>query len=330
MTKTFASFVTGAALLMSTCVPAFAQEAFTIAGGGGAKNGSTYSDMLGTLAQYCTTDEMRIEEKQTTGGPENLTLLKGNKVKAALIPSDLLMAAKMENATSVATLQTLVALHMESAHVIARGDAKTEGGVNVFGKNLGGKDVVFNTAEDLKGRPIGAVGGSAVTARILGDLLKLGWKVELFNSNAELIDALTKYKIDAIVISAGVPSAAVQKIKGNFKLLPMRGNSDTSAVYAPSKLQYENLNSGRAVDSLAAQALLVTRTFRGEDMVQNLAKFRACFNANLGKIQDADGAHPAWAEVTADDHGKWAWYSLPNLSKPVAAPAPAPAAKKKG
>lgn len=288
---------------------AYAQE-ITIAGGGGAKQGSTYSAVLGELATACA-DTVAIKEQQTSGGPQNLELLKGNKVAAAIVQTDILFAAKLDNATSVANIKTVVALHPEPVHLIVRSDAKTEGGITLLGKNIGGDTVVFKNAEDLKSRPVGAVGGSVISARILSDQLRYGWQVTEYAKTTDLLAALQAHKIDAAIIVAGAPSAAVSGINGQqFKLLPIRGNSDTAVVYNPAKVQYQNLNSGRAVDTLSEQALLVTRTWRSDEMLNKFAALRACFAKKMPSIQDQQGTHPAWQSIDANEHGKWIWYDL--------------------
>lgn len=251
--------ITALAMMFSHAV--FGQEKFTIAGGAGIKQKSVYSDMLGTIATACTTDEMPVEEVVTSGGAENLRLIKGNKVKAAIIPSDLLEAARFENASSVANIQTLFTLHMEAEHLIVRADTKKEGGISIGAlKNIGGDSVNFNNPEDLKERQVGAVGGSAITARVISDMLRYKWQVTDVPSTNELIEKLAKGELDAILISAGLQSEAVKAIKGNFKLLPLRGNSDTARIYKAVKVEYPNLNNGRSVDTLGARAIMVTRT----------------------------------------------------------------------
>lgn len=324
--KTKNLFLMVAALTL--CISAQAQEVFKISGGGGAKNGSVYSNMLGTLAERCSTDEMKLEEVQSKGGTANLAAIKANAVKAALIPTDVMAAARFDNATSVSNLKVLFTLHNEAAHLIARGDVKTEGGVNLGFARVGGKEVAYNNAEDFKGRTIGAVGGSAVTARILSDMMKYQWKVDDgYENTAALLAALTAGKVDGIMISAGLQSDAVKSVKGNFKLIPLRGNSDTQNVYTAVKVEYSNLNGGRAVDTLASRALFVSRVFRDPEQLTKLATLRACFFQQLPKIQDADGTHPAWQDVNAEDRGDSRyWYDLP--SKVVAAPATTPAKKK--
>ena len=298
------------------------QEAFTIAGGGGAKNGSTYSAMLGDLAKYCSTDELPIQEVNTSGGIQNLDMLMSNKVKAALIPTDVMMAAKLENPTKVARIRTLFTMHPEELHLIVRGTIPPQGGWNLpMIGNVGGKDVVFNNPEDLRGRQVGAVGGSLKTAAIVNDFLKLNWAVLPFDSTKDMLSALLQGKIDAVLIVAGAPSDAVKSLGPQFKLIPIRSNADLAAVYMPTKISYEKLNGGKAVDTIATQALLVTRTFNSPEMLQSLSKLRTCFKESLPKIQDADGSHPKWQDVNVADQGKWVWYDLP-----VATPVPATAA----
>lgn len=323
----FGSAALAATLLATSAV---AQEKFTIAGGGGMKNGSTYSWMLGDLAKWCSTDSFVLEEVNTNGGIQNLEFLKGNKVKSAVIPSDLLLSAKLENPTSVAMIRTLFALHPEELHLIARGDIKKEGGVSIGNFNVGGTSVSYSHPEDLRGRAVGAVGGSVRSAQILSEFLKLNLKVTPFDDNLKLTNALLTGQIDAIVVVAGAPSALVQTLDSRFKLLPVRSNAELAAVYSPAKLQYEKLNGGKAVDTISTQALFVTRTFRDPDMLTSLAKLRACFTTYLPKIQDADGSHAKWQLVDSNDRGKWEYYDLPKVAAPVVvAPAAAPAKPKK-
>ena len=320
----------GALVAAFASAPAYAQaEKFTIAGGGGAKNGSTYSAMLGDLAGVCSTDELPLEEVNTNGGVKNLELLKANKVKAALVPTSVLAAAKLENSTSVANIKTLFALHPEEVHLVARADTKFEGGVTMFGKNVGGDKVAYNQAEDLKGRTVGAVGGSVVDARILGSMLHLGYNVTPFDDNAKLFDALTKGQLDAAVIVAGAPSTVVEKLpNGRFKFLPIRPNQELASVYNPTKVQYQNVSEGKAVDTISTQALLVSRTFRSPEMLTSLAKLRACFVASVPKLQDKDGSHPKWQDVDPTNRGKWDWYDLPTVASNTPPVVNAPARKK--
>ena len=313
-------------LAAAAVFPALAQEksfpSVEIAGGGGAKNGSTYSTMLGELASACS-QEISIKERTTTGGVENLSLVKENQVPLAIVPFDLLVLAKRENATSVASIKTIVSMHQEEVHFVARSDEKVEGGRTILGRTFGGETVVFNRAEDLANRPVGAVGGAVKTAEILSDLLRLKFTVKPFPTNDALKSALEQGQVDAAIFVAGQPQSLVAKLSGDrFKLLPLRGNADTAAVYTATKLEYKNLNGGRPVDSVSSPALLVARTFRSKDMLNNLAVLRSCFLENLANIQDKPMTHPSWQTVKGEDKGRWEWYDLPNPSSSAAVSAP--------
>lgn len=292
---------------------AVSAQTLSVAGGGGIKEKSVYSAMLGDLAGACADSGVTISETVTSGSVENLQLLRDNKVQAAIVQTDVLFAAKMNNAASVATIKTVFPLHPEPVHLVVRADAKIEGGVTLLGKNIGGDTIVFDQAEKLKGRTVGAVGGSAESARILSDLLRLGWKVAEYKTTNDLLAALSTYQVDGAVIVAAGGSPAVKAITSKFKLLPLRGTADTQAVYSPTKVQYAQLNGNRAVDTLSEQALLVTRTWKSDEMLTKLATLRACFKRKLPSIQDASGTDPAWQEVNVDDTAKWPMYDLPSI-----------------
>lgn len=305
MKRIFAAIL---AIALSTTV--LAQEKFIVAGGGGLKKGSTYSQMLGELSGVCSSDQFQIEEKNTNGGVQNLELLRGSQVEAAMVPTSVLYAMRMDNPASVSNIKTLFSLHNEEVHLIAYSGERKEGGYGIGKLKFGQTTIAYNNADDLKGRPVGAVGGSVIDARVLSDLLKLGFQVISYDDNDKLKAAMVSGEIDAAIVVAGAPSSFVASLPQNqYKLLPIRGNNDTNVAYSPTKVQYQNLG-GRSVDTLSTQALMVSRNFRSPQMLGNLANLRKCFQDNLEKIQDKRGSHPKWQDVDASQQGKWEWYSL--------------------
>lgn len=295
-----------------------AQDKFVIAGGGGAKQGSVYSAVLGDLAGACSSDGLTIAEQTTSGGVQNLQLLLSNKVNAAIVPSGLLFRAKEDNAASVVNIKTLVALHPEAIYLVARADIKKEGGYGYGSFKVGTTDVQYNNPEDLKGRQVGAVGGSMVDGQNLSDKMRFGWVMTEFEKTTDLLGALTTGKIDAVVIQAGIPSPAISGLHGNYKLIPIRGNSDTQAIWNATKVQYTNMNQGKAIDTISAPALLVTRKWGSVEMNAKLASLVQCYKDNLGKIQDTTGTSPAWQSVSLEDQGRWPMYELPKAAVAVA------------
>lgn len=296
-----------AAALMAVAAVASAQDSFSVATGN-SKAGSTYSQMFRELKNVCGS-QLALQERETNGSVENMSLLTGNQVNAAVVQSDLLFFTKMTDPGKVNNVKTLVGFHPEELHFIARGDVKKEGGVLGFG----GKEVVFRSVEDLANRKVGAVGGSVLSGRVFASQSKLNFQVVEFPDNNQLSAALLKGEIDTALYVAGAPSAAVKALDQRFRVLPVTANvaKAVGGVYTPAKVSYTNLGAA-GVDTVSTQALLVTRTYRSKQMNEQLGKFRSCFEAQLGNIQDKTGTHPKWQDVDAANLGKWDVYALPS------------------
>jgi uncharacterized protein len=296
----------GAILALATS--AQAQEKFLVATGD-SKSGSTYSQMFREFQARCSTASLGLAERETGGSVDNVNLLTGNQVNAAVVQSDLLFFTKMTDEAKVANVRTLVALHPEELHFIARGDVKKEGGF----MGIGGKEVVFRTVEDLKGRNVGAVGGSALSGRVFSSQSKLNFNVVVFPDNNALTKALLEGQVDTILVVAGAPAKAISALDGRFRVLPVTPEitKAVAGVYSPAKLSYSTLGAA-GVPTVATQALLVSRVYRSTDMQDQLAKLRACFAKQLPNIQDSTGTHPKWQVVDAANQGKWAYYDLPS------------------
>lgn len=65
------------------------------------------------------------------------------------------------------------------------------------------------------------------------------------------------------------------------------------------------------VNTVATDALFVTREYKTPKFVEALAKFRGCLLANLDDLKEATGMHPKWQAVDAANKGKWPYYELP-------------------
>ncbi len=309
-------FLAIAALALSALVGAASAQAqaFPVATGD-LKGGSTYAVMFNEYAKVCgPATGINFDAVQTTGGVQNKDLLVGNKVLAAILPSDLLFYTKMKNATSVANFKTVFALHPEELHFAARGDVKKEGGW--LGTNYGAKEVKYDTVLNLAGRQVGAVGGSVVSGEIAASQLGINFTMREYANNDLLKAALLSGEVDSILVVGGAPHGLVKTLDRRFKLLPIpadlikKTTTGEGALYSAAQVDYQNLGQ-TGVNTIATQAVLVSRVFRDKDMVNQLAKMRACFDNNLGKIQDSLGTHPKWQAVDAANHGKWTWYDLP-------------------
>lgn len=306
------SFVKSA--LLGIVIGAVAAGAFKLANAQplqvavGSKSG-TYMAMAQQLKAACSNPA--VDLKETTGSPENIALLTGNQVNLAWVQSDLLFFTKATDAAKVANVRTLIGFHPEELHFIARADTKKEGGYGIGSYRVGGKDVTFNTLSDLRGRPVGAVGGSVLSGRVVAQRSGLGFEVVEYPNNDTLKAALTAGKIDSILVVGGAPHPLVASLDQNFRLLPVSSDMQEilKSIYSPAVLSYSNLNQA-GVPGISTQALLVSRVYNSQTMLAKLKELRTCFESKLGDIQDATGTHPKWQAVKASEGGKWDMYQL--------------------
>lgn len=283
-------------------------QAFMVATG--AAKGSTYTQMFNELRAQCPAPPMGMIE--TNGSIKNIDLLTGNQANGAFVQSDLLFFTKGTNAAKVANIKTLVGLHPEELHFIARSDTYKSGGYGVGKFKIGGSVVSYNTINDLAGKAVGAVGGSVLSGRVVSQYSGLNFAVTEYPNNDALKAGLLANEIDSILVVGGAPHALVASLDTNFKLLPVPPDAATRLkdIYSPAVLSYSNLNAN-GVQTVSTQALFVTRTYSSQTMINNLAALRSCFNAKLGDIKDALGTHAKWQDVQVGNNGKWPLYDLP-------------------
>lgn len=299
-----------AVILFAVSMSVFGQQLKVATGG----PKGTYSTMLKELNAQCS-ETITLTELNTSGSNENVTLLIGNQINAAIVQTDVLYyRAKTEDLSNV---KTLLALHPEEVHVISlRDTGKKKGAHEAFGVSVGGEPLVFSSVSDLAGYKLGAAGGSVITAQYVRMQAEIAYNVVQFNNNDDVIKALTAGTIDAALMVVGAPSKDVQGLKGNFKILPFSESSmgKLKDVYRPARLNYANLNA-QGITTVATDALLVTRDYKTARMLEALSKFRACALAKIDDLKETLGTHPKWQSVDVNNHGKWLWYELSGVVK---------------
>lgn len=307
--KFFSRILAMVAIAAGMATAAHAQDKLIMATGD-AKGGSTYAIMGQELINMCGKGDITAFPT-TGGGTTNRALLVENKVTMAPLQADMLEFTRRNDPDKVKNIRTLVNLHKEEIHFIARADVKKEGGY--LGGMIGAKNVTFNSLGDLAGRTVGAVGGSVDSANVISKNSGLNFAVQRYENNDSLSADLLNGKLDAIVVVAGAPSAMVSKLPASFKLLPIpKDVSDklvASKLYSPAKLSYENLRA-TGVDTVAVQAVIATRVYRSAGTLDKLKAFRDCFYNKLGDIQDARGTHPKWQDVDGNLKSGWQWYEF--------------------
>lgn len=275
-------------------------------------NTGTYSRMFKEFQSVCKDQIMQIE-MPSKGSIENMDRILGNEVNAAIIQTDVLFyRARNED---LGNIKTLFALHPEEVHVITPTSSPIKtGGV----AGIGAKSIQLNSVSDLAGRAVAAWGGSVVTAQVIRLQSEVNFtvtEVADFKSAKELLD---KGDVAAIIMVGGQPMTDVQALTNAYKLLPFNEAmiGKLKSVYVPAKLNYSGMGQGGSgVQTIATEALYVTRAYKTPKYVESLAALRGCFKANVNELAETTGTHKKWAAVNAENTGKWSYYEFTNVSK---------------
>jgi TRAP-type uncharacterized transport system substrate-binding protein len=291
----------------------FAQDASQIKIGTGGPTG-TYSRMFKEMTGVC--NQNVYIEVGSSGSMENIERLLANEINAAMVQTDVMfLKARTED---MGAIKTLVALHPEEVHFIAKGDTGLKSG-GYFGTSIGGKAVVFNTITDLEGFTVGAVGGSSITAQIIRLQSEISFKLVEFNKNDEMLAALQANQIQCAIMVGGAPMAAVKDLGREYKLLSVSEQIVKKLAdmgYKPAKLTYSKMGpGGTGVPTIATDALLVMREYKSPRYALPLMQLRECLYKNLTDLQETTGKHPKWIDVKEDNKGKWAYMVFPPTLK---------------
>lgn len=255
----------------------------------------TYSNMFQTAIKACPIG-MQILEVNTTGSVENVDALIGNTINAGFAQADVL--AYRSRSEDLSSLKALLIMHDEEVHFIALSAERREGGW--FGGRIGGTKYTLNDVSDLRGRNVGAVGGSVISANLISVLGGMNFNVIQLNSNEQALEAVRKGEIDAMVAVGGVPLAVVTKLTPEFRLLTVpreiTENERLMSVYKKTRVTYNNMNA-RGVETIAVPAVLVTRDYKTPRMVNALIDFRECVLNRLDEIRETTGTHAKWQQV---------------------------------
>ena len=250
--------------------------------------GTTSADMYKNLGQVCTGASF-LRERHTSGSVENVDLLLDNQVSMAFVQLDVLKARdQIDNDPRAKEIRTLLGLNQDEIHLIAKTPTK-----GLFGRVNG-----VTKFSELGGKKLGAWGGSLVTANVLR--AKTGIKVQVlsFKERQDALAALASGQVDAVLAVVGQPADWVKALDAQqYNLLPLDIPEDkVGGFYKKAKLLYPQF--GSAVDTYSVQRLLVTRNFKTPDKKAQLLKYQACARSKLLQLQEGEGMHPKWNDVT--------------------------------
>lgn len=254
--------------------------------------GSTASEMFRDLGRVCTNASF-LRQRQTSGSVENLDLLLGNQVSLAFVQLDVLKARdQIDHDPRAGELRMLLPLNFDEMHLIAKRA--------VIKKNIFGKQTVVGVTKwsDLKGKTLGAWGGSVVTANVLKAKSSVPVNILEFKTREDTLNALNSGQVDAVLSVVGQPADWVKALDATkFSLLPLDvPAAAVNGFYRPATLRYAQLGNG--VPTYSVQRILVTRNFRTPERHDALLKYQQCALGKLTVLQETEGFHPKWSDVT--------------------------------
>ncbi|MEZ5738363.1 MAG: TAXI family TRAP transporter solute-binding subunit [Burkholderiaceae bacterium] len=208
-----------AATLVSTAALAQERVFFGVATGG---TGGTYYPLGGMLAQLIS-NKAKLDGKKVTATAEaagasvaNVKLLGGKDIESAFVAADILDAAyygkNQFKDGKLANVRALGALYPETVQLITRGDSG------------------INSVRDLKGKSISSGSPGSGQYQLLTDLLAVHGMArtevkEDLSSFTQAVDKIKDGNLDATLITAGVPTAAITDFaqSHSLKVIPLAG-----------------------------------------------------------------------------------------------------------
>lgn len=192
---------------------------FGIATGG---TGGTYYPLGGMLAQLisnkATIDGKKVSATAESAGASvaNAKLLGNKEVESAFVAADILDAAYNGRAqfdgTPIKNLRALGALYPETVQLVTRANSG------------------INSIKDLKGKSISSGAPGSGQYQLLTDLLRVNGLTredvkEDSSSFSQAVDKIKDGNLDATLITAGVPTAAVTDfaLGHNLRIVPIAG-----------------------------------------------------------------------------------------------------------
>ncbi|OLV18332.1 TAXI family TRAP transporter solute-binding subunit [Deinococcus marmoris] len=282
-------------LLLSTLGLAHAADPISFNVATGSPTG-TYSAMFRNIGQVCA-QSAYLKERGTGGSLDNIDLLMNNEVSLAFVQSDVLKAREqIDQDPRMASIKALLPLYDEEIHLFAKPP--------VTSKSFLGKTTVtgVQTFGDLKNKRVAAWGGSVITAKVLSAKLAVPYSIVPVKDQPAAFAALNAGQVDAVLAVIGQPAPWVKELSG-VQLVPVPFSPPLNGIYTAAKLRYPNL-SVSSVPTVAVQSVLVTRDFKTPDKKEKLLAYKKCAVGKLVNLQEDEGMHPKWQQVTFKT---WPW-----------------------
>ncbi len=260
----------GCLLLIGLASMVSAQEIKMILATGGTAG--TYYPFGGAMAKIWNSKipGMNVTAQSTGASAENVRLINKKEVELALVQSDTLdfaFNAKEAFKEKLTKMNAIAVLYPEVIQIVVRGDSKINSFTNLKGVKVG----------------VGAPGsGTEANFRQLLDVY--GMKKEnvkaQYLSFAESAEQFKDKHIDAFIVTAGIPNAAIVDVSASHSIRVLSIPDDKVAQLAkkypflsplviPANT-YKNLSAD--VKTIAVNAVLIASSELKEDIVYKLTK----------------------------------------------------------
>jgi len=263
-----------AAAAIATAAVAQQRLFFGIATGG---TGGTYYPLGGMLAQLISNkavvDGKKISATAESAGASvaNVKLLGNKDIESAFVAADILDAAYngkgQFNGAPIKNVRALAALYPETVQLIAKADSG------------------INSVKDLKGKSVSSGSPGSGQYQLLTDLLQVyGLKrsdiKEDLSSFTQAVDKIKDGNLDATLITAGVPTAAITDFaqSHSLKVIPLSGPEIAALqkqqpYYTSVKLPANSYKGQtEAVDTLAVMAVWATHESVPDNVAYEVTK----------------------------------------------------------
>lgn len=314
----FTTLIAVAGIVLAT--PSFAGPTEVIVGSG--SKGGTYFPVVNEISLFCNSSTLTVSpymdaEGNTGGGSvANLRRILNNEAMGGIVQTDVAFLEKSAN-PAMARVVALLPLHTEQVHLIVQTEVSvmvkeaTEGFLGI-----GGSEAEYEVQgnpirmlSDLKGQTVAAWGGSITTAKVISSQDGLQLDIVDAESQEKAMGMLKSGEVSAVLAVAGAPVQWIEELPAKKYSLLSVSDRDTealSAVYGVSGISYDNLGeTGQRMNALAVDALLMTRTYRTDDMIGALAELQSCVRNKIYEIQDTPGTHPAWQGIDPNRDMLW-------------------------
>lgn len=297
-------------IIAALAAAAFSVSAQQLKVSTGTKAG-TYSAELREMQQVCG-QEIALVGVESTGAVENLERLLNNEVNMAFVQSDLLY--RRARSQDLGAVKTLLALHREQVHYVARRDAKVEVESGSWFKPNEKRELKY--VEQLGNLKVAAGGGALETARQIKTDSDIAYQITEAKDSDDALAKLLAGHVAAAVLVGGQPLGNLKKLGTEYTILTFTPATldKIKGAYRPDRVTYTAMNV-QGVQTVSIDALLVTREYKTERMVSSLGRFRNCVLTKIDELKETTGTHPAWQTVDPANKGRWNWYELPVAAK---------------